>query len=180
MIRSNDAGLCPNKDAGPGVAVMLECALRRLGPVPPSPPLRFTMLLSSLPVALQLMLYGLFQTPEAVPQLDFHLRHSHSTALNDSSRLIFSDVAPHLAEATEAFTIRTRNVRAHKPPSLALYTSARWGTKSLAWEEDHVAAPDVERRETLRQLAKMTSNAYYEPNNTAWYDLGPDWNTVCC
>lgn len=50
----------------------------------------------------------------------------------------------------------------------------------LTWDEIPVAGPDVEKRETLLQLAKMTYDAYYEPGDKDWYDLGPDWNTVRC
>ena len=37
----------------------------------------------------------------------------------------------------------------------------------------------MESRETLLELAKMTNNAYVEPSDPAWYDLGTGWNSVC-
>jgi hypothetical protein len=40
--------------------------------------------------------------------------------------------------------------------------------------------PDVESRATLLELAKMTNNAYVEPDDPAWYDLGANWNDVRC
>lgn len=137
------------------------------------------MLLSSLPITLHLFLQGFLQRPEAIPTLDFRLRHAHSSSLNDSTRVIFNDVPPHLAETSEMYSVQTRSVRTHKPPSLTSFNSARWAAQSPPWREEYVVGPDVERRETLRQLAKMTSNSYYKPNTTDWYDLGPDWNKVC-
>jgi lipase ATG15 len=47
----------------------------------------------------------------------------------------------------------------------------------LDWIEDQTVAPDVENRETLLELAKMTNNAYVERDDPAWYDIGP-WNIV--
>ncbi|EKM58524.1 uncharacterized protein PHACADRAFT_53577, partial [Phanerochaete carnosa HHB-10118-sp] len=44
------------------------------------------------------------------------------------------------------------------------------------WDEDEIEGPDVESRKTLLNLAKMTNNAYLEPGEAEWYDLGGDWN----
>jgi len=49
---------------------------------------------------------------------------------------------------------------------------------SLAWDDEELTAPDVESRETLLELAKMTNNAYVEPDDPAWYDLGANWTTA--
>ncbi len=49
---------------------------------------------------------------------------------------------------------------------------------ALGWEEDEVVGPDVEKRDTLLELAKMTNNAYLEPGEAGWYDLGGEWNVV--
>jgi len=49
----------------------------------------------------------------------------------------------------------------------------------LDWLEDEIIGPDVEKRETLLELAKMTNNAYVEPEDPAWYELGSEWNVVC-
>ena len=69
-------------------------------------------------------------------------------------------------------------------------------SQSLNWEIEDVPGPNVESRETLLTLAKMTNNgmlcvlicvrilfnecqsAYVEPGDPAWYDLGEDWNSV--
>ena len=52
------------------------------------------------------------------------------------------------------------------------------GTSGWDWEEISVPGPDVESRETLLQLAKMSNNAYVEPGDPYWYDLGGNWNSV--
>jgi lipase ATG15 len=49
-------------------------------------------------------------------------------------------------------------------------------SQSLDWEEEIVPGPDVESRETLLTLAKMSNNAYVEPGDAYWYDLGERWN----
>ena len=48
----------------------------------------------------------------------------------------------------------------------------------LDWDEDEVPGPDVESRETLLELAKITNNAYLEPGEPGWYELGDNWNVV--
>ncbi|EMD33948.1 ATG15B [Gelatoporia subvermispora B] len=48
--------------------------------------------------------------------------------------------------------------------------------ESLDWDEDEIVGPDTESRETILELAKMTSNAYYAPGETGWYDLEGNWN----
>ena len=48
----------------------------------------------------------------------------------------------------------------------------------LDWDEDEIVAPDVEKRQTLLALAKMTNNAYLEPGEAGWYELDKRWNVV--
>ena len=48
----------------------------------------------------------------------------------------------------------------------------------LNWGEEEIVGPDVESRETLLALAKMTSNAYLQPDDKEWYSLGKNWTTV--
>ncbi len=47
------------------------------------------------------------------------------------------------------------------------------------WYEDEVDGPNVEYRETLLILVKMMYNAYAEPADPDWYDLGDNWPNVC-
>ena len=68
---------------------------------------------------------------------------------------------------------------AHSPPSASpSSTSSSDAELDWGWDEDEVEAPDVDDRETLLALAKMTNNAYLEYNETGWYDLGGEWNVV--
>jgi lipase ATG15 len=49
---------------------------------------------------------------------------------------------------------------------------------NLLWEEEEIAAPDIESRDTLLTLAKMANNAYVEPGDPAWYELDSNWTVV--
>jgi len=48
----------------------------------------------------------------------------------------------------------------------------------LDWDVAEMQGPNPSNRETLLTLAKMTSNAYNEPSDKDWYDLGQDWNST--
>ncbi|TFY64357.1 hypothetical protein EVJ58_g2688 [Rhodofomes roseus] len=99
--------------------------------------------------------------------LSFQLRHYHANLEADPST---------------DYSLRSRAVKTHRPVSLSALAEAR--TRSirfaqsalLDWDEDEVLGPDVESRETLLELAKMTNNAYLEPGEAGWYELGGDWN----
>lgn len=113
-------------------------------------------------------------------ELSFHLRHIHAHA---GARVFFADVPPqarlvsHFADAdsgldgnnassNDVYTLRTRRRKAHRPRSHAAFLDARRRSMlhaesaELLWDEEGVEGPDVEDRETLRFLAKMTYNAY--------------------
>ena len=51
-------------------------------------------------------------------------------------------------------------------------------SEAIDWDEIEVEGPDVEDRETLLLLAKMTNNAYLMPDEQGWYPLGDHWNVV--
>jgi putative lipase involved disintegration of autophagic bodies len=114
-------------------------------------------------------LFSLHQPPPPVPSLTFQLRHEH--ALTDNSRNVFSDIPSAQVNAyarmDKVFRVKTQDIGLHRP------------TAPSVWSEMEVPGPNVSDRETLRQLAMMTNNAY-EENATSkdWYDLGPDWNSV--
>lgn len=120
------------------------------------------------------------------PSLQLELRHLH--AVTNSAHVIFSDVVQPSqtlhAQEKNAYTIHTRSISTFRPPSMEAFTEARTRsikfkqTMPLKWEEDEVIAPDIESRETLLELAKMTNNAYVAPDDPAWYDLGGGWNSV--
>jgi putative lipase involved disintegration of autophagic bodies len=74
-------------------------------------------------------------------------------------------------------------VRTARPQSAAAFAKARalstrGQSATLHWEEDEIPGPDVSKRETLLLLAKMTSNAYLEPNMDGWYNLTDEWDIV--
>ncbi|KAJ7145139.1 alpha/beta-hydrolase [Mycena crocata] len=145
-----------------------------------------------LPAALTSLLVSLlsflpdFRAPDIVetppPRLSFELRHLH--AVSPSAHVVFSDVPRHAGIlSANSHTLQTRRTRSFKPPSFALHAQARaqsmWFGQSLLqdfpWEEDEIPAPDVEHRSTVLELAKMSNNAYVDPEDPAWYELGADW-----
>ncbi|KAN0123698.1 alpha/beta-hydrolase [Lactarius tabidus] len=119
--------------------------------------------------------------------LSFHLRHMH--AATSSARIYFADVPPSGPGAASSasdltsppVSIRTSQVRTARPPSFAEVTRAqhmsmRGQSAALDWEEDDVLGPDVTLRETLLLLAKMTSDAYFVPGVSGWYNLTEEWD----
>jgi lipase ATG15 len=51
-------------------------------------------------------------------------------------------------------------------------------SEPLFWKDLDVVGPNVEKRETLLQLAKMTYNSYIQPSDKDWYEIGVGWDTV--
>lgn len=105
---------------------------------------------------------------ESRPTLNFELRHLHAVASN-SSRIIFADVSPDKPQAVQGYSngsypIRTRPITTHRPSSFSAFARARtralrFGENEwLDWEEEEVLGPDVESREVLLHLAKMTKD----------------------
>ncbi|KAF9265984.1 alpha/beta-hydrolase [Marasmius fiardii PR-910] len=134
---------------------------------------------SVLPTSLSLFLSSLiWKDPETTSQLHFQLRHTH--AMTNHSRIIFSDQPAALAP--EIFSIDTTSVTTYRPPSFSAFSDARYRSlrrqesEPLTWSPTEVPGPDVRKREVLQLLAKMTANAYSQPGDKSWYDLGPDWN----
>lgn len=138
-----------------------------------------------LPNALQYLLTSFLWSKDSPsyrnpPPLRFELRHQH--AISNSSRIIFSDVRPGSSGfVAEEYGVGTKSMTVHRPTSRDRFFSARWNSlTSVPWDEIEVEGPDIRDRETLLTLAKMTNNAYTEPENSDWYDLGPGWvNEVC-
>lgn len=127
-----------------------------------------------------------YARPPSNNALDFRLRHMHATT--SSARVYFADLpsaGPSSASdlASPPVSIRTSHVRTARPPSFeaiarARQMSMRRQSAALDWEEEEVPGPDVTRRETLLLLAKMTSNTYFMPGASGWYNLTDDWNVV--
>ncbi|KAF9496751.1 alpha/beta-hydrolase [Pleurotus eryngii] len=134
-------------------------------------------------------------------KLQFQLRHLH--AVSPSAHVVFSDVTPHstsrrsvlydnittpesLSPSTQTtYSLQTRPLRTHRLKSFQSHSEAR--SRSLRYQEstpafqlwdepEEVDGPDVENRQTLLELAKMTNNAYLEPDQDGWYDLDGPWN----
>lgn len=122
-------------------------------------------------------------------KLTFELRHLHA---HTGKRVLFADVPPRStdrdsalhAAAIDEYTIRTRSTIVHKPRSHKLLVDAQRRSRTrgestlIPWDPDEVDAPDVESRETLLLLAKMTYNAYLETTDKDWYELGEEWPQV--
>ncbi|KAG8890001.1 putative lipase atg15 [Tulasnella sp. 332] len=115
--------------------------------------------------------------PSTTP-LTFNLRHIH--AVSKSADIIFHDV-PSGFGITSTHAIKTRPMIVHRPGSYDSFDRARLRSmhhgesEALDWDEDEVLGPDVESRETLLELAKMTNNAYVKQGEAGWYDLGDKW-----
>jgi len=129
-------------------------------------------------------------TPAAspsAPRLTFQLRHLH--AVSEGGHVLFSNVdhASHAGSlatySSEEYTVDTRSLPSYRPPSFdavrdARYRSMKFGQSTpLDWDEEEIIGPDVESRETLLVLAKMTNNAYLQPEDDEWYPL-ENWTTV--
>ncbi|KAJ7227463.1 alpha/beta-hydrolase [Mycena pura] len=131
-------------------------------------------------------LFSLLPHVETVPKppspLSFELRHLH--AVSPSAQVVFADVPQRAGVLSDdSHTLLTRKIRSYKPPSFALHAQAREQSRRFGqslpfefpWDEQEVVAPDVEDRFTLLELAKMTNNAYVDPDDEAWYELGANW-----
>jgi lipase ATG15 len=131
--------------------------------------------------------------PSSPDSLYFELRHLH--AVSPSARVVFSDVSTtgnggmnHLTHSTP-YAVGTRSVNSYRPPESffpLFYAANRRARRrqsatheeSSLWKVKKVPGPDVESRETLLHLAKMSNNAYVLPEDGGWYDLGDDWEPV--
>lgn len=120
-------------------------------------------------------------------RLQFELRHQH--AVSPDAHVVFSDVSQAPTSALTAgngttYTIKTKRISSFRPPSFRAHEAARIRSirhaqsTDLPWWEDEIVGPDVEYRETLLELAKMSNNAYVPPDDAAWYELGDEWNDV--
>ena len=135
-------------------------------------------------------------TPQSLNSnpLKFELRHLHATAANDSAHIIFSDLSPQKLASSKirssytsgssksTYNIPTRRIATYKPTSShergqRPRNLGSGQSEALEWDIEEIPGPDVEKRETLLELAKMTNNAYLEPEETGWYDIG-SWNSV--
>ncbi|KAG6900704.1 hypothetical protein C0993_005016 [Termitomyces sp. T159_Od127] len=120
--------------------------------------------------------------------LQFQLRHIH--AISRFAHVAFSDIQPRAVDIhpneshSGSYTIQPRRITSFRPRSFQEFHEAR--TRSLylgqsqpsRWDEEEIIGPNVESRETLLELARMSNNAYVSPNDPEWYDLGKGWKDV--
>ena len=130
------------------------------------------MLISSTLTAFLLPLVNAFLEPESQVvreiesrPLEFHLRHIHELSTTNG-RVRLQDVPRSFVH--DKHRVDSQAVFTHRPLH-------KRGSLLAEWEQGQVIGPDVERRETLLQLAKMANNAYASREDTDWYDLGPQW-----
>ena len=165
-------------------------SMKRRAPDPAAPfSDRTAMVLPSLTNFI-LALYTIFFPPNVSQRptfplrntLNFRLRHFH--AVTPSAHVYFADVPLHSSlHDPQPLSIPIAPVRTARPPSAAAFSEARalsmrGQSTTLDWEEDDIMGPDVSKRETLLLLAKMTSNAYVEPDTDWWYNLTDEWDIV--
>ena len=154
----------------------------------------FPSLFSNLFHSLFLTFYNPYPPPTYVAsggasRLTFQLRHLHATS--EHGHVLFSDVDCRplcggnlTTYVSEIYTLDTKFTSIHRPRSFDAIEDARYRSMKfdqstqLDWHEDEIIGPDTESRETLLALAKMTSNAYLQPNDKGWYSLGGNWTTV--
>ena len=118
------------------------------------------------------------------PAITFQLRHRH--AATNTSRIIFSDVLPEfssIGDDVTQFSIKTKVNRIPRPESFGAFNMARRYpqrglTPAFDWYDWDVASPDVSKRSTLLQLAKMSYDAYAADNTTDWYDLSEPYKST--
>lgn len=142
-------------------------------------------MLNLLPTTLRFLFGSLLwldfsQPPAVLPArtpLSFQLRHEH--AITNDSRVIFSNAVPSFA--ADSYAVSTSNIQTHRPQSAKAFHSARLRSirhdqsEHVLWDTTDVLGPNVEERETLLTLAKMTSNAYTSPTASDWY-TSDGWN----
>ena len=104
--------------------------------------------------------------------ISFFLRQDHATDINGGDpRLNIEDredSVPIVLSAVPTTVYRQRTPAAK-----------RTDIDEVEWYPVEVLAPNVEDRQTLLELAKMTGNAYALPGQKNWYEMDEFWNTVC-
>ncbi|KAG9048726.1 putative lipase atg15 [Tulasnella sp. UAMH 9824] len=129
--------------------------------------------------------------------LAFSLAHDHGQAYPEESHLksqpethqpliVFKDRRLDHADLVKApaAVVKTRPMRVRRPRSQSAFHEARRESRvngismCLDWDDIEVPGPDIEDRETLLELAKMTGNAYaLDSGSTHWYPIDEKWNS---
>jgi len=104
------------------------------------------------------------------PALNFRLRHRFdhtptSTHPKHFNRTDYSAEDIHaFSPPFQSYTIR-RTLKSKLAPQ-------RDQDTVTAWQRQNMVVPDLSHNETLLALAMMTSNAYVDPTQPSWYDVG--------
>jgi hypothetical protein len=103
-----------------------------------------------------------------------------ATDLSESDALIM----PTDSSFSPSLTIKTTTRKLLRPRTKIYHLNATRAERmafnsGIEWEDVDVEVPDINDRETLKTLAKMTSNAYVLPDSTEWWGLD-EWNHVSC
>ena len=101
-----------------------------------------------------------------------------ATDLSESDALIMATDP----SFSPSLTIKTTTRKLLRPRTKIYHLNATRAERmafnsGIEWEDVDVEVPDIDDRETLKTLAKMTSNAYVLPDSTEWWGLD-EWNHV--
>lgn len=111
----------------------------------------------------------------------FHAVQAHESTLapsDDTPQTVFTPMT------SGTHKLRTRTQTVHQPRSIQDVYRARdrslrlQESEPIEWVKKEVLVPDVTDRETLREMAKMTGNAYAKRGHSNWYNMTMRWNTV--
>ncbi|KAF8744801.1 Alpha beta-hydrolase, partial [Rhizoctonia solani] len=111
---------------------------------------------------------------------------SYTTAASIPNHLSFTPAGSSSdtqAVFSKPHVLRTRTQTVYQPRSIDDIYRARdrslrlQESEPIEWVTKKVLAPDVTDRETLRELAKMTANAYAKRGKPNWWEMNERWNT---
>lgn len=108
------------------------------------------------------------------------LDQQHSVS-DDAGQVYFGSTSPH-SESSASRTLKAVPTLVYQPAWNSAYQDARISSleqamsRQVEWIPRTLAAPDVQDRHTLVELAKMAGNAYALPGHSNWYDLDGAWN----
>jgi putative lipase involved disintegration of autophagic bodies len=114
-------------------------------------------------------------------QVNFHAVQAHESTLAPDADDVQTTFFP---STSSTHKLRTRTQTVHQPRfqddvlRIRERSLRSQQSESIEWVQKEVLAPDVTDRETLREMAKMTGNAYAKPGQSNWYNMSMRWNTV--
>jgi lipase ATG15 len=148
------------------------------------------------------LFFGIYLTVSTASdtELVFELRHLH--AISSAAQVAFANVPRDGFQSLDIthhqYAVKANVVKTYRPPPSVspLWISDQRRNRARTqqpflyeqsfpedhvswWDEDEILGPDVSQRSTLLLLAKMTNNAYLNPDEKGWYDLGSNWTAVC-